>query len=144
MTRSLFLGPILALLLHALPAAAQDAGRLAAAMEAVARADWARATAEARRAGPLADDIVTWHRLRAGEGRAVEYAEFLARRSDWPGLPLLQKAGEKAVAAEAAPAAVIAYFANRAPQTATGSLALHAAFIQRGDRAAADREAVRA
>ena len=144
MTRKLLLGPLLALFLHALPAPAQDAGRLAAAMEAVGRADWARATAEARRAGPVADDIVTWHRLRAGDGRAVDYAEFLARRPDWPGLPLLQKVGEKAVAAEAAPAAVIAYFADRPPQTATGSLALHAALMQRGDRAAADREAVRA
>ena len=138
------LGLALALILALRPAVAEDAAALSRAMEAVARADWPGAEAAARSSGPIAADIVEWHRLRAGVGTAVDFAAFLSRRPDWPGLPLLQRRGEPAMAAEAAPAAVIAYFANRAPQTAEGSLALHGALLARGDRAAADREAIRA
>lgn len=138
------LGLLLALTLAMRPAIAEDAAALARALEEVAARDWAEAVKAARVSGPLAADIVEWHRLRAGEGSAVDYSAFLARRADWPGLPLLQRRGEGAVAQEAAPRAVIAYFANRAPQTAEGSLALHAAYLATGDRAAADREAVRA
>jgi len=138
------LGLVLALGLSPEPAEAEDAARLADAMAAVGRGDWSSAAAEAARSGPLAVDIVAWHWLRAGEGRAQDYAAFLARRADWPGLPLLQRRGEAAVAAGAGPAEVVAYFANRAPQTAEGSLAYHAALLATGDRAGAGREAVRA
>ncbi len=109
-----------------LTARADDAPAFAAAMQAVARQDWAGAEAQARLAGPLAFDIVEWHRLRAGEGEFAAYADFATRRADWPGMELLRRKGEAALEG-VAPAQVVAYFGATAPQTGEGALALVAA-----------------
>ncbi len=127
---------ILAVFLLAVPVAADDPKALARALAAVEARDWATAGAEAKASGALAEDIVRWHRLRAGDGSFAEYEDFAARRGDWPGMPLLAKKGE-AMLAGVAPDRVRAFFAAGAPQTGAGLLAYAAALAAGGDQAAA-------
>lgn len=122
---------------------ADTAPALAQALQAVARQDWPGAVAAVQGAGPVTRDLVEWHRLRAGVGTAGDYATFAARRPDWPGLPLLLEKGEPAVAA-AGDAAAIAYFADHAPETGVGALALARAYRNTGQTALAGAEAERA
>lgn len=122
---------------------ADDLPALGRALAAVAAKDWTVAVAEGRASGPLAADIVDWHRLRDGDAALAEYEAFLARRPDWPGLALLRKKGE-AVLGGADPARVIAFFAPQEPQTGTGSLALAAALKATGAAEKAAAEVVRA
>lgn len=124
-------------------AGAQDSRVLARALILSEGKDWAGAQAMADRAGPLASDVVRWQRLREGDGTFREYLDFLTRRPDWPGLPLLRKQGE-AKLGEAGADAVIAYFAGADPQTGTGSLALVAALEAAGRPEPAADELVRA
>jgi soluble lytic murein transglycosylase len=114
------------LLLCALLAAGPASADLAAALRAVAAGDWPAARAAAR--DEIARDVVEWHRLRAGEGTWGDYRDFLARRPDWPGLPLLAEKGEAKIPEGADPAAVTAYFADRPPQTGAGLLRLAEAY----------------
>lgn len=134
---------VVASVLAAPLARADEATGLAAAQRLAEAGDWDRAGATARAAGSLAGDIVEWQRLRAGKGAAADYLAFVTGRADWPGLALLRREGEAAF--DGAPAAtVLAYFDGAKPQTGTGSLALIAALLARGDQAAARAEAVRA
>ena len=131
----------------AAPVHAQDdpeATALAAALRLSDSQDWDGAAAAARASGPIGRDVAAWLRLRAGQGAPPDYPAFLARRPDWPGLAYLRRAGETPVAAEAAPAAVRAYFAATKPLTAEGSLALQSALLAGGDTAHALAEAKRA
>lgn len=115
-----------ALALSAPPARAADATALAAALAAAQSGDWDGAAAAARPAGTIAADLIEWQRLRAGQGSFDEYADFVSRRADWPGMALLRRKGEDQLS-EASPAAVVAWFARSAPQTGQGALALIAA-----------------
>ncbi len=123
---------------------ADDPAALRAALAAADAKDWPAAVARARAAGPLAAAVIDWQRLRGGAAGFDEYAAFLSRHPDWPGLPLLRKKGEAAIAASTPAASVTAYFAGGAPQTGTGSLALVAALRADGQDKAAEAEAVRA
>lgn len=119
---------------------------LRAALDALVQGDYAAATqAAARLDDPIARDIVTWTLLRsapaAAEWRA--YRDFLSRNPDWPGLPYLRTQGEAAIPDNADPAAVIAYFGDAMPTTGAGSRALALAHAARGDRVAAEAEAIR-
>ena len=105
---------------------------LARSLQAVETRDWALAQSEARLSGPLAFDIMEWHRLRAGEGAFADYADFAARRADWPGMDLLRRKGE-AKLGDAPAAQVLAYFADAEPLTGEGALALVAAHTAMGD-----------
>ena len=112
-----------AVVLTALPAAAQDAdqvARLALAMQAVEAKDWP-AAAEAA-GGGLPGDLVTWHRLRAGEGTFDEARAFLVAKADWPGLKLLRKRMEGSIGPEVPAAEVLSYFEKQPPQTGHGAL----------------------
>ncbi|PYF11055.1 soluble lytic murein transglycosylase [Rhodobacter viridis] len=144
MTRPRSLAALLAVCLVLLPHAgrADDPEALTRALKVAAKNDWDQAEAEARLSGPLAFDIIEWQRLRAGEGSFADYADFSARRSDWPGLELLRKKGE-AQLASANPIEIVAYFGDTPPQTGTGALALIAARLALGqkDKAAAVAEA---
>jgi soluble lytic murein transglycosylase len=80
----------------ATPARADAAGDLRTALAAAAARDWDKALGLAP-AG-VAQDVIEWQRLRAGDGFLGEYEDFLARRSDWPGMPWLHQKGEVAVA----------------------------------------------
>lgn len=122
-------------------AVAQDAG-LRQALARAAAEDWVGAAQAAQ--GDVADDIVEWQRLRAGEGTLGEYEAFLARRPDWPGLALLRAKGEEAVARSSTPSRVVAWFGGRSPTTAEGSIALARALSASGQQEAAVSEAVRA
>lgn len=136
MIRTLILAAALAVPTLAAPARADDAQALGLALRAAAARDWAGAEAQARQAGPLAFDLLEWQRLRAGEGAFDDYADFAARRADWPGMDLLRRKGEGKLA-EARPEAVVAYFSGTAPQTGEGALALIAALQARGETARA-------
>lgn len=131
----------LIVLLLPLPALADPAAALRAAL--AAGSDWPRATELARGSTAAGADVIEWQRLRAGEGTLTEYEAFLARRPDWPGLPLLQEKGEVAVARSITPSRVIRYFADRPPQTGTGALALIRALQADGQASAAKAEAER-
>ena len=133
----------LALAIGPIRASANDPAALAKALAAVAQRDWAAAVALERSAGTLGAAAIEWHRLRDGEAAFADYETFLARYGDWPGLPLLRKTGEGALAG-ASPAQIRTYFAPLAPQTGAGALALMAAYQATGARAEAEAEAIRA
>ncbi|RVT87332.1 lytic transglycosylase domain-containing protein [Rhodobacteraceae bacterium CCMM004] len=101
---------------------------LAAAMEEVREGDWSTAFSAAEFAGPIARDIVEWHRLRAGEGSFDDAMRFLRRNGDWPGLPLLKRRMEKRVPQDTRAPDVIAYFSDTEPATGAGVVALMRAF----------------
>lgn len=112
------------------------------ALELASGKDWDGALAVAP--SGVGRDVVQWQRLRAGEGRLGEYEDFLARRPDWPGLPLLREKGEEAVARSDDPARVIAWFAAGLPETGKGALAYVRALQAAGRMADAETEAMRA
>ena len=111
------------------------------ALELAAKADWDGALAVAP-AG-VGRDVIEWQRLRAGKGQLGEYEAFLARRPDWPGLPLLKEKGEEAVARSTEPERIIAYFGAGLPETGKGTAALVAALQAMGRPADAETEAMR-
>lgn len=134
----------LTLALTSLPARA-DPDALNLALGAIEARDFALAEeAAAQIDDPVAADIVTWARLRARQGDFSEFVDFLDRRSDWPGLPLLRARGEGNIPASADPATIVAYFAPQPPSTGAGSLRLAAALRATGQADAADAELVRA
>ena len=114
---------------------------LRSAVHAMNRGDWARAMYLAERDGPVARDLIEWHRLRAGEGQLDEILDFLDRRSDWPGMDYLRRQGEHALSGSN-DADILAFFADAPPQTGRGVL-LHAAALTRaGERGEAEAELV--
>jgi soluble lytic murein transglycosylase len=139
-----FLPALIALVMLSLPARADEAEALRAALDAAAGRDWEGAALEARAAGTVGADIVEWMRLRAGEGRLGDYEVFLTRRADWPGLALLHQKGEEAAARSTSPERVIAYFAADRASTPKGAMALIAALraAGRADDAAAEARRV--
>lgn len=131
------------------PAAAEGAsGAGAAALrDALAHAAgraWPQAVAAAAPAGAVGRDVIEWLRLRDGAGDLAAARAFLARRPDWPGLPLLRAKAEATIGADEPPAAVVAFFADAPPVTGAGARALAAALAARGEARAAEAEAVRA
>lgn len=133
----------------ALPAPAQepeeDGDLLSAALSAVRSGDWVAADHYARAiTDPVGRVIVTWERLRRGEGGWAEYLEFLRHHGDWPGLARLRREGEEKIPRGEAPATVRAYFAESPPQTGTGALRLAEAFAAEGRTAEARDTAIEA
>lgn len=126
--------------LFALPALA-DADRLGRAMEQMRKGDWAAALNAAGRDRTLANDIIEWHRLRAGRGTANQVTDFLKRRPDWPGLAYLRRKSEAVIAASS-PSRILAFYQNDAPQTAEGVLSHANALIARGARGDGQAELV--
>ena len=127
--------------------AAQDdraVSAVKAAMEAVQKGQWSKAETAVAAAGQVARDIVEWHRLRASAGAFQEYIDFLDRRADWPGLPLLRQQGEPRILENADPDQVISYFADQLPRTGTGALRLAVAWAKKGEGEKAETEIVRA
>ena len=74
-----------------LPAQAERPRPLGWAMDAMRAGNWDNAALIAQRDGPVAADVIEWHRLRAGGGTYTEVMNFLARRPDWPGEAYLRK-----------------------------------------------------
>lgn len=138
--------PLALLATLALPATARAdaAASLRLALSEAGRGNWDVALQQAQSGSAVAADIIQWQRLRAGQGSLTEYEDFLARRPDWPGLPLLREKGETAVARSADPDRVIAWFGQSLPQTGTGSLAVIRALLAKGRGPEAEAEARRA
>jgi soluble lytic murein transglycosylase len=133
---------VLAVGLQTFPAAADTTQAMRTALELAAGKDWDGALAVAP--SGVGRDVIEWQRLRAGEGRLGEYEDFLARRPDWPGLPLMREKGEVAVARSDDPARVIAWFQAGQPETGAGALAYVRALLAVGRAADAETEAMRA
>ncbi len=124
-------------------ARADEAGALAVALKAAETKDWTEALTAAQGAGAVGGDIILWQWLRDSQGKLGDYESFLARRPDWPGLPLLKEKGEVAVARSTDPARVVAYFGSDVPKTGLGSVALVRALLALGRQSDAEAEAFR-
>ncbi|MFO1202401.1 MAG: lytic transglycosylase domain-containing protein, partial [Tabrizicola sp.] len=141
-SRTMIRALVLALGLQTLPAGADTTQAMRTALELAAKEDWAGALAVAP--SGVGRDVIEWQRLRAGDGRLGDYEDFLARRSDWPGLPLMREKGEEAVARSDDPARVIAWFDAGLPETGKGAIAYVRALLAVGRAADAETEAMRA
>ena len=102
--------------------------------------DWDGALAIASPAGPVAVDLIEWQRLRAGQGSFDAALDFLKRRPDWPGLPLLRKRSEKTILVGANADQVIGFFKTQRPRTLKGSLRYAEALNSSGQSEAARQE----
>ncbi|MGX9356394.1 transglycosylase SLT domain-containing protein [Roseobacteraceae bacterium S113] len=116
---------------------------LALAHAAMRAGDWEAAFARAAGDGAIALDVMRWHALREGRGSAADAMAFLARNSDWPGLPYLKAQMEPAMIT-APDADILRFFEGHVPRTGTGALALSRALRARGQAAQADAVMVRA
>ncbi|WP_236545303.1 lytic transglycosylase domain-containing protein [Tropicimonas marinistellae] len=116
---------------------------LAAALAQIPAQNWRGASLAARPAGEIGRDLVEWHRLRQGGQAPFDaYRDFLARRPDWPGLPLMHTRGEGSIPEDAEPKEVLAYFEERLPQTGTGVVRLVQAHLAMGHQGDAEAVAV--
>lgn len=118
------------------PPPSREAGLLARALTEAEAARWDSARSVATQAGPTAEQLVLWTALRAGQGTLTEKARFLDAHPDWPLTNPIQRHVETALAGADA-AQVTAFFANRAPITESGHLALLDARLTLGQRDAA-------
>ncbi|OCX66585.1 hypothetical protein BFP70_04650 [Thioclava sp. SK-1] len=125
------------------PAAIVAQPSLQVALRAVQAGQWQAAEDAARSSGPLAFDLVEWHRLRAGQGSFAAYADFATRRADWPGMELLRRKGEAHLDGASAQQ-ILAYFSQHAASTGQGALALIRAQVALGRQAQAAQSAARA
>lgn len=105
------------------PPPSREAGLLGRALTAAEAADWATARTMAAQAGPIAERLVLWAALRAGEGDLAARRRFLDAHPDWPLTNPIQRHAEADLATAAA-ADVLGFFANRSPITEEGHLAL--------------------
>jgi soluble lytic murein transglycosylase len=136
---------VAAFLLCASGVSAQTDAQIAAYGQAVAAmrsGDWSSARASAERAGPVARDVLEWHRLRAGGGSLSDALSFLERRADWPGLALLRRKMEDKLPIGGSPETVFAFFGGAEPETGYGTRALIAAHRANGDVQKAEDMAV--
>lgn len=138
---SRFAAAVIALFLTVVAAMAERPRPLGWAMDAMRNGNWDVAATLAARDGPVAADVIEWHRLRAGRGTYAEVTAFLARRPDWPGEDYLRRQSEPAIAAAGADA-VRAFYADQPPQTALGVLDYAAAQIAAGNRGEAEASIV--
>ncbi len=110
------------------------------ALTLAGRQDWVFAQAEAKAAGPVAESIIEWTRLRTGTGSFADYQAFAASHSDWPGMDLLRRRAEETLT-EAPAAQISGWFATASPQTGQGALTLIAALLAQGRDAQAQHVA---
>lgn len=140
MTRAL-VALMMICLIFARPALADAGAAMARAMAELRQGDWQGARDAAGRPGSVAHDVIEWHRLRAGRGSASEVAEFLARRSDWPGLEWLRRKSEPQII-KASHAFVRDMFAEIPPQTPAGVLSHARALVDAGRKGDAEASIV--
>lgn len=127
-------------LLSAAAAVANDAAILASALARHDAKDFDGAAALAAPArDPLVGEIVTWARLTEGVGSWGDYARHFDRNTDWPQATAIRRHAERAMPGGMDPAAVVRFFAGRAPLTGSGALRL--AEAQRAQGRAAEAEA---
>ncbi len=134
----------LGLHLWSAPVLADQTEFLRSALAASAAGHWQTALIAAQSAAPEGADVILWQWLRASQGKLGDYESFLARRPDWPGLPLLKEKGELAVARATDPARIIAYFGADLPRSGVGAVAYIRALTELGRPAEAEDETLRA
>jgi soluble lytic murein transglycosylase len=141
----LFLWGAIALSSSAAAQTAEPGASLARALDEARTGDWTAASATAGETGNrVVEDIVLWLRLRDGGGTWPEYADFLARNGNWPGLALVRTRAEQAMPAGLPAEAVIAFFATEAPRTGAGALRHADALMTSGRNDDAEAEILRA
>lgn len=104
---------------------------------AIAENDWETAYVLAQAQGEVAHTLVTWQRLRLGQGQFEDYGAFFDTHPHWPGINRLRRAGEYRITAGNDPLAVLAYFADQRPDTGQGAVRLAEALIALGNTAKA-------
>ncbi|WBU60134.1 lytic transglycosylase domain-containing protein [Paracoccus albus] len=122
----------------AMPARAESVRELATALTAAGASNWETAQQAAAASGPVAESLIEWHALRAGQGSFADYLAFARDHADWPGMELLYQRGEAKIPDNASARDVMDWFAAHEPQTARGAMALIAAL--RDDDAVAARK----
>ncbi|MEM6758491.1 MAG: lytic transglycosylase domain-containing protein [Pseudomonadota bacterium] len=132
---------LLALGCAATAALAERPRPLGWALDAMRAGNWDNAARIAARDGPVAADIIEWHRLRAGRGSYDAVTAFLDRRPNWPGEAALRRRAEPAVIS-AGPEAVLRFFADTPAATARGILAHAAALSATGQSGEAEANIV--
>ena len=90
--------------------ASADVAAYQRATVAMKKGEWRAALRTAESAGPVARDIIEWHRLRAGLGDFDAVQQFLKRNGDWPGLKLLRRKSEPRLPFGSRADEVIAFF----------------------------------
>lgn len=80
----------------------------------------------------LTRDLITWMRLREGDGVFADYVSFVQRRPDWPGSDRLRARGEETIEPDANAGRVKSWFAEERPRTGEGAVALAQALIANG------------
>jgi peptidoglycan lytic transglycosylase len=123
------------------PAVADEAKQLSAAMMHMRNGDWDQAQKSAGKNGTIARDIIEWHRLRAGRGSPDEVMSFLKRHPDWPGLAWLRKKSETAFDG-ASTSQILAFFEDNPPQSPEGVLTEAKALIETGRKGEAEANLV--
>lgn len=118
--------------LTAMPVYAQTVEPENAAAIKAADGDWDAAYAAARAGDPLTADVLTWLRLRTGDGSFEDYRNFVAAHPDWPGTSDLREASEGAIEKGHPAAEVIAWFSQTPPQTGIGAVRLAEALMTSG------------
>src|SRR5579871_5227501 len=106
-----------------------------AAFKAVDQGHWLEARRLAGLAkNPLPGKVIQWLDLtRPGPGRSFdEITHFLAQNPDWPDQDKLQAMAEHNIPADMSADAVLAWFKDRAPDTAYGAAALAQALAAKG------------
>lgn len=86
---------------------------------------------------PLLTKVLRWKSLQGQGAGFGAITEFLADNPDWPLAPQMERRAEAALASDTPPAAVLAWFRHRAPQTTDGVIAFAQALAQSGDTAQA-------
>ncbi len=103
--------------------AQQDGALLKSVLAAVQTQDWERAQQVAADiSDPVAVTVVTWFRLRAGNGDFAKFEAFLHDHADWPGLKRMRRVAEQFIDASVSPERVLSFFASQPPQTGLGVL----------------------
>lgn len=116
----------------AAPVGAQASSPAAAAFAAGADGDWDAAYALIG-TDPLARDLLTWTRLRDGDGTFGDYLAFVAARPDWPGMDRLRARGEEVIEKGTDPQLILRWFAGQTPQTGEGATRLAEALYATGN-----------
>jgi soluble lytic murein transglycosylase len=116
---------------------------ISGAFAAADAGDWDLAYALAGE-NAMAHDLLTWTRLRATFSDTdtrppfADYAAFVPKRRDWPGMDRLRARGEEVMPPDLPPQTVVDWFGGSKPETGQGAVRLHAAMAALGDRAGAD------
>ena len=105
------------------PPPARAAGLLASALSAAQSSDWQGARARAAQSAPIAQDIVAWQALRAGEGGFSDYLAFLDSKGHWPLINAVAR-GAEALLPSQSTQVILEFFAEREPVSEEGWIAL--------------------